>query len=489
MIIRKLTALILAVLTLCLTFSGCEESYKEAYIYIEFDRTAEILDPQLATTTEELTVVRSVFDTLLRYDKNGDIVPSAAESYTKDGNTYIFKLKKDGKWTDGTPLTADDFLFGLERAVSPETSAPYANSLFSVVGAEDIYSGKAELSTLGVTAVDDYTLKIELRSHDPEFEKVLTSAVTMPCNRRYFEGCMGKYGLTLDTTPSCGSYYIKKWTANEKFLIRLAKNLDFTGEFEANSMRIYYTCGEKDTLSMLENENTDLLYLPTADFDRVESAGFDTVSTIDTCYALFAGDSIDEKVRKALLSTVEHETLTDRLPTTHKIAETIYPDIIKVSGGKASDYIAYDPEEAAKLYAEAVKAGTAPEGITLKYPADGTASSVAKAVAAKWQQELSLFINIEELSPAAAGSAYNSGYYDLLIVPFSAATGTLSAYHAELGLSSTDIKSAEETLYKEYHCYPLYFTSTNIATTHTVDNIKSCLWGGILDVAMLIKNQ
>ncbi len=490
MIFKRLTAILLVALIIILSFSGCEENYKEAFIYIEFDRIAEVIDPQLATTTEELTVCRSIFDTLLRYDQNGNIVSSAAESYEKEGNVYTFKLKTNGSWTDGTPLTADDFLYGIERAVSPETSAPYANSLFSIKGAEEIYTGKAELSSLGVTATDEHTLKIELKRDDPEFLKVLTSAITMPCNRKYFEGCMGKYGLTLDTTPSCGSYYIKKWTSNEKFLIRLAKNLDFTGDFEANSMRIYYTCGEKDTLGMLENENTDLMYISNEDYDKVTAADFETVTTKDTCYALFVSEDLNEDVRKALLTSIDHSGFKDKLPSTHSVAETVYPAVIGTKGTKkVTDYVKYDPEAASKLYSELIKAGTDLSGITIKYPSDAAAESVAKSVAAQWQQNLSLFINIEGISPSAAKSAYDFGNYDILIAPFTATTGTLSAYHAELGLSYTDTTKAEKSLYEELHCYPLYFTSTNIASTHTVDNLKSCLWGGILDVAMLIKNS
>ncbi len=488
--LKKLIAVILAALMICLSFSACDEDYKEAYVYVEFNKTAQVLDPQLATTTEELTVVRSVFDTLLRYDKNGNIVPSAAESYEKNGNAYTFKLKKDGKWTDGTPLTADDFLYGFQRAVSPETSAPYASSLFSIVGAEDIYKGKAKLSSLGVTAIDDHTLKIELKKDDPEFEKVLTSAVTMPCNKEYFEKCMGKYGLTLDTTPSCGSYYVKIWTSNEKFLIRLAKNLDFTGEFEANSMRVYYTCGEKDPVNMIKNDNTDLIYITTDTFDSIKNEGFKTISTNDTCYALFVNDTLDQEIRKTLLSSINHDGFKDRLQSTHSIAQTIYPDIVNSSKAQnVSSYISYDPKLAATLYSELILGGADLSGITIKYPADSTASVVAKSIASQWQQHLSLFINIEEVPPASISSAYSTGNYDIIIAPFTATNGTVSAYHAELGRSSDDVKDTEAWLYKEYHCYPLYFSSTNIASTKKVENLSACINNGILDVSILIKTQ
>ena len=487
MIFKRFTAILLVALMIILSFSGCDEGYKEAYIYIEFSDTAEILDPQLATTTEELTVVRSLFDTLLRYNSEGKIVPSAAETYSKDGLVYTFKLKEDGKWTDGTPLTSDDFLFAFQRAVSPETSAPYANSLFSIKGAKEIYEGKTELSALGVYAPDSHTLKIELKEEDNEFTKILTSAITMPCNRKYFESAMGKYGLTLDTTPSCGSYYIRKWTSNEKFLIRLAKNLDFTGEFEANSMRIYFTSGEKDALSMLQNENTDLLYPKTDDFDRISSAGFKYLSTADTCYALFINEKFSPDIRKALLSTISAESLKKQLKASHTVANSIYPDVIRPENtALVTDYITYDPENSKKLYSQLVLSGTDISGVTIKYPSDETAKAVAKSVAAGWQQNLSLFINIEEISPAAADSTYDFKNYDILIVPFTASNGILSSYHSELGVNSSDV---QKELFGNNFCYPLYYTSTNIAYRKIMSNCSNCISGGILDTALLIKEQ
>ena len=165
MLFKRLISVLL-ILLLCLSFAGCGDNYKEAFIYIDFDSIPTTLDPQLADSDEELTVVRSLFDTLLRYDSEGKIVPSGAESYTKDGNTYTFKLKKDAKWVSGEAVTANDYVYAFRRAVDPATKAPYASSLFSIVNAKDIYEGKLNTSDLGVTATDDYTLKIELMGAD-----------------------------------------------------------------------------------------------------------------------------------------------------------------------------------------------------------------------------------------------------------------------------------------------------------------------------------
>ncbi|MBO5853011.1 MAG: hypothetical protein J6Q74_04290, partial [Clostridia bacterium] len=153
MLLKKLISVLLCAILLCLSFSGCGDSYKDAFIYIDFDTIPTNLDPQLADSDEELTVVRSLFDTLLRYDSNGKITCSGANSYTKEGNTYTFELNNDAKWVDGEAVTAHDYVFAFKRAVSPDTKAPFANSLFSIANAKEIYEGKKALSTLGVTAV------------------------------------------------------------------------------------------------------------------------------------------------------------------------------------------------------------------------------------------------------------------------------------------------------------------------------------------------
>ena len=198
---------------------GCDNSYKDAYIYFELNSIPSTLDPQLVQTDDEATVVRCLFDTLLRYNAEGELICSAAESYTKDGLTYTFKLKKDATWTDGSSVTADDFCFGLIRAVDPETASPYAHTLSAIKNADKILAGKAKASSLGVTAVDDFTLKIELSQEDPEFLNTLTTPISMPCNQDFFNKAKATYGLSLDSILCNGSYYVRIWEKAWQLLV------------------------------------------------------------------------------------------------------------------------------------------------------------------------------------------------------------------------------------------------------------------------------
>ena len=139
--IFKAISLILAALML-ITLAGCKDSYQDAIIYFEIPEKPYTLDPQTASTDSELVIVNNIFEGLLRKNASGAIVCGACESFEYDNLTYTFKLRKDIIWSNEEPLTAADFAFGLRRAVSPETQAPFASRLFPIENAEKIYNGK-----------------------------------------------------------------------------------------------------------------------------------------------------------------------------------------------------------------------------------------------------------------------------------------------------------------------------------------------------------
>ena len=100
-------------------------------------------------------------------------MPGAAESWTvsADGKVYTFKLRADGKWSDGSPVTADDFVFSWRRLVDPATAAEYAYMLAPVVNAEDITAGKKKPEELGVKAIDPLTLRGDAQRADALFPR------------------------------------------------------------------------------------------------------------------------------------------------------------------------------------------------------------------------------------------------------------------------------------------------------------------------------
>ncbi len=140
------------------------------------------LDSHKTSTTSEAHIMRDLYEGLLQHNAKGESVPGAAESWTvsADGIVYTFKLRADGKWSNGEPVTAQDFVYSWRRALTPATGSRTATNLYPVKNAEDVHLGKKKPDELGVRAVDDKTLEVTLRSPTPYFTELLTHQVTFP---------------------------------------------------------------------------------------------------------------------------------------------------------------------------------------------------------------------------------------------------------------------------------------------------------------------
>ncbi|HET8812393.1 MAG TPA: peptide ABC transporter substrate-binding protein [Gaiella sp.] len=133
------------------------------------------LDPGLATDTTSGDVITNIMDPLVKLDKELQPVPNLAKSWTvsDDGKTVTFKLRDDGRWTNGDPVTAQDFEWSWKRTISPELAADYAYQFFGIVGAAEYNACKQNCDALrdkvGVKALDDHTLQVKLTSQQPWF--------------------------------------------------------------------------------------------------------------------------------------------------------------------------------------------------------------------------------------------------------------------------------------------------------------------------------
>ena len=134
---------------------------------VMLETPVESLDPQQATDGTSFEVIADYTDGLMQMDADGKSVPAIAESYdvSTDGLTYTFHLRKDAKWSNGDPVTAADFVFGWQRAVDPSVASEYAymlSDIGQVKNAAEIIAGKKDKAELGVKAVDDTTLEVDL---------------------------------------------------------------------------------------------------------------------------------------------------------------------------------------------------------------------------------------------------------------------------------------------------------------------------------------
>lgn len=179
------------------------------------------LNQQLTSTVDEARLLRDLYEGLVIEDSKGEIIPGVATSWTEspDGLTYIFKLRDNSKWSNGDPVTAQDFEFTFRRIMDPKNAAPYANVLFPIKNAEKIAGGKLPTDQLGVEALDDHTLKFTLEAATPYFVQLMSHHTALPLHRKSVE----KYGdkfTTAGNMVSNGAYQLVSFRPNDKITMK-----------------------------------------------------------------------------------------------------------------------------------------------------------------------------------------------------------------------------------------------------------------------------
>ena len=494
----KKTVCILMCLLLMLTlFSGCGNDYFSQYIYFQLNDAPVTLDPQSASSESELLIVRNLYEGLLRKSDSGAVVCGACESFEQNGLIYTFTLRDELVWSDGTPVTADDFAFGIERALDPKTKSPFANRLMCIKGAKEFNGGKADVSALGVTVVNKKTLTIELAFDDPDFESALASSVAMPCNREFFEESGGKYGREVEKILSNGSYYIAKWNKQD-FGIRLYSNEDYNGDFVPQNAAVFLSLGgDEKTLELLEKDTIDMTVLDSTDISGAKEKEFKVYNIDNICWVLTVGGDFNLNVKKALALSVLKEGYSKSLSDGFSIADSIYPNIIKED--TSEDYsvtLAYDIETAKQILSAEIS--KMPDKkfpqTTLYYYNDEAFKPCVTAVAGHWQKNLSAFVNIEAKDNLSYfSSQLKSGSLHLAIFPVYAKSSSGKEYLLDYGIDlyGTDkpLMSVEEELLKSHSIIPLAYEQTNIVTTDNIKEIFIDKENGYIDFSFVVKQE
>lgn len=198
---------------------------KDQIYHVLLGSSPTTLDPSQMVYTTDFLLARDLFETLVRQSPvDGKPIPAAAQSWTvsDDGLVYTFKLQPKGSWSDGKPVTAQDFVYSWRRLADPKTAAPYASYLeqMNVLNAADVYKGTKPVDALGVKALDDYTFQVTLSQPTPWFLDTLLLPVTAPLRQDVIE----KYGdqwTQLDHFVTNGPFKMTNYSARDN--IKLAK--------------------------------------------------------------------------------------------------------------------------------------------------------------------------------------------------------------------------------------------------------------------------
>ena len=192
---------------------GNKSSKASKVINVMVEVEVQSLDPQEATDGTSFEVIANFTDGLKQMNADGSTANAICESETisEDGLTYTFKLRDDAFWSNGEPVTADDFVFGWQRAVDPAVSSEYSymlSDIGQVKNAAKIIAGEMPVDSLGVSAVNDKTFKVELEVPVSFFDKILYFPTFYPVNRKFYTQCGNRYATSADTVLSNGAFIL-----------------------------------------------------------------------------------------------------------------------------------------------------------------------------------------------------------------------------------------------------------------------------------------
>ncbi|AQQ66353.1 oligopeptide ABC transporter substrate-binding protein OppA [Microbulbifer agarilyticus] len=362
----------------------------------------ETLDPHKISGTPESAILRDLMETLVIASADGGVRPGVAESWeTTDNQHYFFKIREDAKWSNGDPVTAEDFVYSWQRILDPKTASKYAWYLAAgkVKNAQDITEGKQPPESLGVEAVDANTLKVSLEAPVPYFVSMLVHASTSPVHK----GTVEQYGdqwTRVGNFVGNGAFRLTEWVVNER--IEYVKNEHYwdADNVKLQKVRSLPIQSPNAELKRYEAGEIDFTFdVPIEHINRLRKERGDEVRSapyIGTYYYEFNTTQPpfnDSRVRRALAYAIDREIMANKvMGRGEKPSFHLTPGIVTGFDAPPTAWSqksqAERVAEAKELLAEAGFNEQNPLKFSVLYNTNDNHKKVAVAITAMWKQTL-----------------------------------------------------------------------------------------------------
>lgn len=520
-----LTAILVA-----FSFSGCSSDNGRFDFIYPFSGDVKSFDPQIASTADEFLIIENCFEGLVRVMDDGTVKSGVAENWnvSDDGKTYTFNLRKGAKWhieedskteelfgnSVNPDITANDFVFALQRAADKNTNAPLFSSISNIKNASKIHSGKMNTSKLGVKALDDYTLEIQLNSPDSSFINVLSTAIAMPCSESFFNATKGRYGLGPEYSVFNGQFYLS--SILEKSYI-LKNNAQYVGESKSavTDITLNITNENSDIAKNLKSGYYDAAYITGQEYHQLKDSGITATGYSDTTVAFILNKNkiilSEKELRQAVCLSLSDIDLSQREYLSKATGYT--PPSCTIGGESAVDAVGnintkQNIERARELWKRGLeKLNTTQADFKVIVPEeyDDIAKELVQGIQKGIGQvssygeddtPVSFSLKIEALSEDDFNTAFSNGDYDLALYKFSASsqnalnfldsiingnyagniidaqTALKKAQSASADKLASSVKKCEKALLSDYSIKPVFYESSYYAQAKGVNDIQ-----------------
>ena len=372
------------------------------------------LDPAKARGTHESWPLQHLFVGLTRVNKDGKVENALADKIeiSEDGKVYKVTLKDGLKWSDGNPITAEDFEFAWKRVLDPKMESQYAYQLYYIAGAEEYNKGKGKADSVGVKAVDAKTLQVTLKQPTAYFDSLMGFYTYYPVSKKVVEA-NADWAKDPKTLVSNGAFILKDWTHNSKIV--MDKNPNY---YEADKVKI-----DGIDLDIIEDQSTVYQKYVAGEYNMVVELPTEVTAKLraEKNPELVIGPNLalyyynlnpavkplnNVKVRKALSLALDRKVITDQitqggqLPATAIVPPGLLDDTGKEFSDANKDLIKTDVEEAKKLLTEGLaeeKMTPADVKLTILYNTSENHKKIAEAIQQMWNKELGIKTELENV--------------------------------------------------------------------------------------------
>jgi oligopeptide transport system substrate-binding protein len=415
---RRPAALLIALLTLISSCAGGDVEPTQVFRYA--DTEPEYLDPTLCAEISGLRIVMNLFEGLTCFPPDdGPARPAVATHWEVDesGTLWTFHLREDAVWSDGTPLTAEDFVYAWRRAVDPANSSKVAQYLWYIRNGRSITSGRLPPTKLGVTALDDHTLMVELEEPTPYLLDLVAFPGFAPVPR-HVVGAKGSRWVRPENMVTNGPYTLSEWAPLDHITLQRNPLYFDADDVELERVEVFisddsatrykmYVAGEIDWLFQLP-----AAYIPSLKHKRTDFHIAPYLATYFYTCNLSRPPLDDSRVRKALNLAIDKETIVQYVTKAEEDpATSLVPPMPNYTGPMGGTF---DPDQARRLLADAgYPNGVGFPTIQMSFNAMDVHELVAQVIQEMWKTHLNITVELQSMQWKVYLQRMQVGDFDL----------------------------------------------------------------------------
>lgn len=360
------------------------------------------LDPHRAEGVSAGNILRDLYEGLTGISPNGTVVPAAAERWavSDDGLRYVFTLRSNLRWSDGSRLTADDFVAGFRRSLAPDTGNAFAQMLVVIAGADKVLAGQESPARLGVAALDERTLEIQLKAPTPYLLGLLSHPSAYPVHQPSLKQ-WGRGFARPGRLVSNGAYRLAGWLVQSE--VKLLRNRHYWNDAKSTIEQVFYHPSEDISAALKRyaaNEFDTTYEIPLVQARALRQQYGEQLRLAPYAGSYFYGFNLSKppfannpRLRGALSMAVDREVIVAKvMQAAAQPAYSLVPPGTDNYTPQVPDWAAWPRErklaEARRLYAQAGYSKEKPLSVELRYNTHDDHKRIAVVIAAMWKQWL-----------------------------------------------------------------------------------------------------